>query len=74
MAKETILAGITPYIKREMHPDFGCQPRNSLAVANCSLQHKTPQILCLLSLRSKAAVLVLWGGAQQEEAFVAVGP
>ena len=73
MAKETILDGITPCIERKMHPVCDCEPRSSLAVANCSLQHEAPTILRVLSHRGKAAVHVLCAGVKQEEAFVAVG-
>ena len=73
MAKETVLAGITPCIERKMHPVCDCEPRSSLAVANCSLQHEAPTILRVLPHRGKAAVHVLCAGAKQEEAFVAVG-
>ena len=73
MAKQTVLAGITPCIERKMHSVCDCEPRSSLAVANSSLQHKAPTILRVLPHRRKAAVHVLCAGAKQEEAFVAVG-
>ena len=73
MAKKTLLAGITACVERKMHTSCDCQPRSSLAVANCSLQHEAPTILRVLEFRGKAALHVLRAGAKQEEAFVAVG-
>ena len=73
MAKETILAGITPCIERKMHPVCDCQPRNSFTVADSSLQHEAPTILRVLELRGKAALHVLRAGVNEEEAFAVVG-
>ena len=73
MAKQTVLAGITPCIDRKMHSVCDSEPRSSLAVANSSLQHEAPTILCVLEFRGKAALHVLRAGAKQEEAFAAVG-
>ena len=73
MAKETVLAGITPCIERKMHSVCDCQPRNSFTVADSSLQHEAPTILRVLEFRGKAALHVLRAGAKQEEAFAAVG-
>ena len=73
MAKETVLAGITPCIERKMHPVCDCQPRNSFTVADSSLQHEAPTILRVLELRGKAALHVLRAGVNEEEAFAVVG-
>ena len=73
MAKETLLAGITACVERKMHISCDCQPRSSFTVADSSLQHEAPTILRVLPHRGKAAVHVLCAGAEQEEAFVAVG-
>ena len=73
MAKETLLAGITACVEREMHTSCDCQPRNSFTVADSSLQHEAPTILRVLEFRGKAALHVLRAGAKQEEEFAVVG-